>query len=44
MHMLVYFLEPGEGPLQDELLGCRWPGTTATSCSSTRLARNWGCP
>ena len=34
MHMLVYFLEPGEGPSKMSCCAFRLPGTTATTSSS----------
>ena len=37
MHLLVYFLADGPGPLQDRLAGCRRPGPTATAGSSRVL-------
>ena len=40
--MLVYFLEPGEGPLQDELLRLQAALTLATSVLVARLAE-LGC-
>ncbi len=43
MHMLVYFLEPGEAPFRTSCCACRLPGTTATTSSSP----DWqilGCP
>jgi predicted metal-dependent phosphoesterase TrpH len=44
MHVLVYFVEPGEGPLQDELVRLQQARDTRNQRMATKLADELGLP
>jgi predicted metal-dependent phosphoesterase TrpH len=44
MHVLVYFVEPGDGPLQDELVRLQQARDTRNQLMATKLADELGLP